>query len=118
AAAPVAILLANFAKSGLSAGQLFMLAGGATVGVAQFSAFFLPMGIAPAAYAAEREKHTLETLLSTRLSDRAIYWGKLLSVVALGVLLGLAAGLLALIILAILLGHWLLFLLWVAILLA
>lgn len=34
------------------------------------------------AFAGERERHTLETLLSTRLSDRAILLGKILAAVA------------------------------------
>ncbi|HEX9816849.1 MAG TPA: ABC transporter permease [Candidatus Thermoplasmatota archaeon] len=40
--------------------------------------------------AGERERHTLETLLSTRLSDRAIVLGKLLAVLTLGLVI--AAG--------------------------
>jgi ABC-2 type transport system permease protein len=38
----------------------------------------------PAAFAGEREKHTLETLLASRLPDRAILYGKML----LGILYG------------------------------
>jgi ABC-2 type transport system permease protein len=35
-------------------------------------------------FAGERERHTLETLLATRLSDRAILFGKLISAVVYG----------------------------------
>lgn len=38
-------------------------------------------------FAGERERHTLEALLSTRLSDKAILFGKLLTAVAYGFIL-------------------------------
>lgn len=42
---------------------------------------FLALSHITDSFAGERERHTLETLLSTRLSDQAILFGKLLSVV-------------------------------------
>ena len=38
----------------------------------------------PESFAGERERHTLETLLASRLPDRAILWGKVLLAVAYG----------------------------------
>ncbi|MEW6243764.1 MAG: ABC transporter permease [Bacillota bacterium] len=57
---------------------------------------FLVMGVIADSFAGERERHTLETLLASRLSDRAILLGKIAAAVgyALSVtLLSLAAGL-------------------------
>jgi ABC-2 type transport system permease protein len=42
------------------------------------------MQIVSDTFAGERERHTLETLLATRLPDRTILWGKVLSVVLYG----------------------------------
>ncbi len=42
------------------------------------------MQIVTDTFAGERERHTLETLLASRLSDSAILWGKVLSVVLYG----------------------------------
>jgi len=43
---------------------------------------FLAGGTAADSFAGERERHTLETLLATRLSDRDIFVGKVLATVA------------------------------------
>jgi ABC-2 type transport system permease protein len=40
---------------------------------------FMGIGIVLDSFAGERERHTLETLLASRLSDRAIFSGKLIS---------------------------------------
>ena len=40
--------------------------------------------VIPQSFAGERERHTLETLLASRLPDRAIPWGKVLLAVAYG----------------------------------
>jgi ABC-2 type transport system permease protein len=45
---------------------------------------FLTTSITADAFAGERERHTLETLLASRLSDRAILFGKVLAAVAYG----------------------------------
>ena len=47
-------------------------------------AFIFPGNIVCDAIAGERERHTLETLLATRLPDRAILLGKLLAGIAIG----------------------------------
>lgn len=43
---------------------------------------FMALGIVTDAFAGERERHTLETLLASRLSDRAILFGKIGAAVA------------------------------------
>lgn len=42
------------------------------------------MQIVADTFAGERERHTLETLLASKLTDKAILWGKVLSVVLYG----------------------------------
>lgn len=51
--------------------------------------FMLASTVIADAFAGERERHTLETLLATRLSDRAILFGKMFAAIlyALGLLL-------------------------------
>jgi ABC-2 type transport system permease protein len=58
--------------------------------------FFLTTSYIGDAVAGERERHTLETLLASRISDRAILWGKITVTIAyawgltlIGLLLGL-----------------------------
>lgn len=46
--------------------------------------FLLVSGVVADSFAGERERHTLETLLSTRLSDQAILFGKIASALAYG----------------------------------
>lgn len=46
--------------------------------------FMLVSGVIADSFAGERERHTLETLLASRLSDRAILFGKLAAGVAYG----------------------------------
>ncbi len=50
---------------------------------------FMSMGLVADAFAGERERHTLETLLASRLSDQAILFGKM----AASILYGLGIGL-------------------------
>ncbi len=45
---------------------------------------FLTTSITADAFAGERERHTLETLLASRLSDRAILFGKIVAAVVYG----------------------------------
>lgn len=45
---------------------------------------FLVVNVIADAFAGERERHTLETLLASRLSDRAILFGKMAAAVAYG----------------------------------
>lgn len=46
--------------------------------------FLLVSGVVADSFAGERERHTLETLLSTRLSDRSILFGKIASALVYG----------------------------------
>jgi len=60
--------------------------------------FFLTTSYIGDAVAGERERHTLETLLASRISDRAILWGKITVTIAYGwglTLIGLLLGLVA-----------------------
>jgi len=59
--------------------------------------FVLAGGTTADSFAGERERHTLETLLATRLSDRDIFLGKVLSVVIYSLGVTWAAAALALI---------------------
>jgi ABC-2 type transport system permease protein len=43
--------------------------------------FFFILNYIGDAFAGERERHTLETLLASRMSDRAILWGKVIATV-------------------------------------
>jgi ABC-2 type transport system permease protein len=46
---------------------------------------FLVISVVADSFAGERERHTLETLLASRLSDRAVLFGKIASAVGYGV---------------------------------
>ena len=46
--------------------------------------FLLVSSVVPDSFAGERERHTLESLLATRLSDRAILFGKIFAAVGYG----------------------------------
>jgi ABC-2 type transport system permease protein len=63
-----------------------------------FDSFFLPFGLlvstAANTFAGERERHTLETLLASRLSDRAILLGKVLTLTLTGWCLSVLAAVL------------------------
>jgi len=59
--------------------------------------FVLAGGTTADSFAGERERHTLETLLATRLSDRSIFLGKVLAVVIYSLVVTWAAAALALI---------------------
>jgi len=59
------------------------LAGAHPIGAAVFLPMLVTMMTAPDSFAGERERHTLPTLLSSRLPDGAILWGKILWNVAL-----------------------------------
>jgi ABC-2 type transport system permease protein len=65
------------------------------------NAVFLPimlvLGVVADSFAGERERHTLETLLASRLTDRAILVGKFLAVVGYGAGLTLTGLLVALV---------------------
>jgi ABC-2 type transport system permease protein len=67
-----------------------------------FDAFYIPFALlittAANAFAGERERHTLETLLASRLSDKAILLGKIAALSILGWLAGLFGAVLQLIV--------------------
>jgi len=70
---------------------------GMTVFIAAWGPFVMTMSLSADAFAGERERHTLESLLASRLSDRAIMFGKIGTIVCyawgltiLMLLLGLA----------------------------
>jgi ABC-2 type transport system permease protein len=61
--------------------------------LAAFTSAMHVAGVVPDSFAGERERHTLETLLASRLPDRAILFGKVLALIAYGVV---AAGIMLL----------------------
>jgi ABC-2 type transport system permease protein len=67
--------------------------------------FLWVSGIVADSFAGERERHTLESLLSTRLSDRAILIGKLLSALLYGCILTWVNLLVSLITVNVAFGH-------------
>lgn len=70
-----------------------------------FVPFFIVFSVVADVIAGERERHTLETLLATRLSDSAILAGKVLAVSVYGWLLTVGSLLLALITVNLAFGH-------------
>lgn len=70
--------------------------------------FFLTTSYIGDAVAGERERHTLETLLASRISDRAILWGKITVTIAYAWGLTLIGLLLGLVVVNLLSGqgHW------------
>jgi ABC-2 type transport system permease protein len=58
-----------------------------------FLPYIILQSVIPDSFAGERERHTLETLLASRLSDRAILLGKFGAAVAYGWAVGLVAAL-------------------------
>ena len=72
--------------------------------VATITAVILVAVMVPESIAGERERHTLETLLASRLPDRAILLGKLAVPVAVGVGAALLANLCSLVVVNV--AHW------------
>jgi ABC-2 type transport system permease protein len=72
--------------------------------VASITSVILVAVMVPESIAGERERHTLETLLASRLPDRAILLGKLLVPVAVGMGAALLANLCSLIVVNV--AHW------------
>ena len=66
---------------------------------------FLVMGVIADSFAGERERHTLETLLASRLPDRSILFGKILGAVGFGWGLTLLTLALALVTVNVAYGH-------------
>lgn len=77
--------------------------------IAVVSAFWLPLmlvlSVIGDSFAGERERHTLETLLATRLPDRAILFGKMAAAVGYGWGLTLVATFLGLVAVNVVHGH-------------
>jgi ABC-2 type transport system permease protein len=61
-----------------------------TVLLTSFLSIMFVTTVVPDAFAGERERHTLETLLASRLPDRAILLGKLIAAVSYGWAIALA----------------------------
>lgn len=57
---------------------------GLAVALAAVTALMYIAGVAPDTFAGERERHTLETLLASRLPDHAILLGKILALIQYG----------------------------------
>jgi ABC-2 type transport system permease protein len=72
--------------------------------VATFTSVILVAIMVPESIAGERERHTLETLLASRLPDRAILLGKLLVPVAIAWIAALLANLCSLVVVNV--AHW------------
>jgi ABC-2 type transport system permease protein len=93
--APIAVARTVFPSVGLWTTVAILC--GVVVAVGAFMGFIGPMPTIADAFAGERERHTLETLLASPLSDRAILLGKMGAQYALVaahvVLVSVAAGL-------------------------
>lgn len=68
----------------LQAGVSWLTSGGALLLCGGYLPIILILTVAADSFAGERERHTLETLLASRLSDNAILFGKLFSVTLYG----------------------------------
>lgn len=62
----------------------FFISSGMVLFLVVWGPFVLTISFSADAFAGERERHTLESLLATRLSDRAILFGKIATIVAYG----------------------------------
>jgi ABC-2 type transport system permease protein len=66
--------------------------------IAAWAPMLLVISLVADAFAGERERHTLETLLASRLPDRAILFGKILTIAAYGWLAAIAVSIAGLIV--------------------
>jgi len=83
----IAILVTPIALFGILIPIQFMegwLTGAWSLGVACFTPLILIVATIAESFAGERERHTLETLLASRLPDRAILFGKMLTSILFG----------------------------------
>jgi len=89
-------------------GHLWISLSPAMITIVCYIPFFLTTSYIGDAVAGERERHTLETLLASRISDRAILWGKITVTIAYGWGLTLIGLLFGLVVPNLLLGqgHW------------
>lgn len=88
----------------LEMGAEYVTSGVGPLFAGYFAAMFV-MGTIPDAITGERERHTLETLLSTRLPDAAILLGKVAAAVSYGWGVALVSLVLALVVVNVLHGH-------------
>lgn len=65
----------------LQFGSSWLNFGGSVIPIMLYISFFFIIGYIGDAIAGERERHTLETLLASRISDRAILLGKVIATV-------------------------------------
>lgn len=87
-----------------AAGDAWVTQPEALLGYAWLPAF-LVMGVIADSFAGERERHTLETLLASRLPDRSILFGKMVAAVGFGWGLTLLSLALALVTVNVAFGH-------------
>lgn len=73
--------------------------------IAIWIAIFSIISLIADSFAGERERHTLETLLASRLSDRAILFGKVGAAVSYGWIITIAIMVLSLIVVNVVHGH-------------
>jgi ABC-2 type transport system permease protein len=74
-------------------GRTWVTSGAALVVNGLYLPSIILLNVIPDSFAGERERHTLETLLASRLSDRAILFGKVGAAVSYGCSIGLLAAL-------------------------
>ncbi len=89
-------------------GQSWISLSAPVIFVVSYIPFFLVTSYIGDAVAGERERHTLETLLASRISDRAILWGKMLVTIVFVWILTVVGLLLGLLVANLLSGqgHW------------
>jgi ABC-2 type transport system permease protein len=88
----------------LQMGPSYVVSGVGPMFAGYFAAIFV-MGMIPDSFAGERERHTLETLLSTSLTDSAIMLGKVAAAVSYGWGVGIVSLILGLGVVNIAHGH-------------
>jgi ABC-2 type transport system permease protein len=77
----------------LQLGRTLFMSGAPVIVNGVFLPYIILQSVIPDSFAGERERHTLETLLASRLSDRAILLGKFGAAVVYGWAVGLIAAL-------------------------
>jgi ABC-2 type transport system permease protein len=77
----------------LQQGEAWLTSGAPILVNGLYLPFTILLNVVADTFAGERERHTLETLLASRLSDRAILFGKVGAAVAYGLAVGVVAAL-------------------------
>jgi ABC-2 type transport system permease protein len=77
----------------LQQGKAWLVSGAPILVNGLYLPFTILLNVVADTFAGERERHTLETLLASRLSDRAILFGKVGAAVAYGMAVGVVAAL-------------------------